>query len=711
MEVRTQPSMMEPVADSESLPTGKPNAPRSSRWRSWLLLLFCLAVATVLWLSPRLAARWLTARGMRWRDGELSCRLEVSTAILDWRRPVELHGVRLLDSQGMRLLDIPTVSSERSLWALVVSPRRPGRFFVQEPHVQVVVRETGSNLADVCGVLFSGEGEPLHDVQVSVASAVVTVATADGDLLSRVEDLNLTAADRRTDHLVGGRTLSCEASGVAVAGDGRQPLEAAFEWSGPWEADPRAAGAGSAAITITRLPLANLAALLASKMPGLRVQSGEVSGEVLVDWNHDQPSGAAVAPPDHVTGRVTLTGVHAEYDSADGDPQVVQWDREELMVDAVARYDRSSDVLTLEQVSFDSTPVALSAAGEIRELTGACRFDLAGDLEYDLAALIEHLPPEWREHVTIEGLRTERFAVTGPLLATIDRTAGSAVANPPAAERSLSVVADLRWDRAELLGVETQSALLTARLAPDELQLAPQEVAVSSGRWLRGARVPLDESPVAVVLESGEWLENVRFTPEMCQLWLKFVSPALAEATHIDGRFSLSVEQGRIPVDQPTAGRIAGRLDVQSASVRPGPLAQEIITLVATIEGLLAGRPPVAAGALQEPLLELPEQGIEYALHDGRVHHSGMVMVVRSAQIRTSGSVGLDESLDLVLEIPVQDRWLRSELLESAFRGEVLRIPVRGTLRRPVIDRQILSDLVRRLAQRATGGLLRKLLD
>jgi len=109
--------------------------------------------------------------------------------------------------------------------------------------------------------------------------------------------------------------------------------------------------------------------------------------------------------------------------------------------------------------------------------------------------------------------------------------------------------------------------------------------------------------------------------------------------------------------------------------------------------------------------LILNPQEIAFEFEEGRVHHHRIEYQVGDVVVTTSGSVGLDESLDLTVEIPLQDKWLGSRRGLASLKGEAIRIPVTGTFRQPIIDPKPLEDFNRRLVKKATKGLIERLID
>src|SRR5690606_25121022 len=135
-------------------------------------------------------------------------------------------------------------------------------------------------------------------------------------------------------------------------------------------------------------------------------------------------------------------------------------------------------------------------------------------------------------------------------------------------------------------------------------------------------------------------------TPEFCDQGLQLVAPLLGDALNVSGSVSLDLRKFRVPLDFKEQGR-ADQIEIEG-----------VVKLHDVSAGL---RNPVlqAAAALAAQLLDrtvpnqihiLENSQIDFSIQQGRVHHQGLVFVFSDLspdlRIETSGSVGLDESLD-----------------------------------------------------------------
>ncbi len=86
-------------------------------------------------------------------------------------------------------------------------------------------------------------------------------------------------------------------------------------------------------------------------------------------------------------------------------------------------------------------------------------------------------------------------------------------------------------------------------------------------------------------------------------------------------------------------------------------------------------------------------------------------MTVDGLTITTSGSVGLDETLDLTAELQLPKNWLGSGTIGQLLGGKPLRIPITGTFTRPRVDPSIMQNLGGQAAGNAANNLIQKQLD
>ncbi len=247
-----------------------------------------------------------------------------------------------------------------------------------------------------------------------------------------------------------------------------------------------------------------------------------------------------------------------------------------------------------------------------------------------------------------------------------------------------------------------------------------RDLPVSDGKVRLTSQLRLDRTPAMLVLQSERVIDKVRLSPELCAGWLKYAAPIMADATRVDGRFSVVIANGALPISDPSTGEIAGQFAVHEAQLTPGPFAAQVVTIVDRIKALTKSRSLKPADLLSlaeqsasptngggnRAWVTLPEQEVPFRMTKGRVFHDGLTLVTKEATLRTRGSVGLDESLDLIVEVPVRDEWIAQNKSLNSLRGKSLQIPVRGSLTQPQLDARALESLARAAATAPVENLL-----
>ncbi len=428
--------------------------------------------------------------------------------------------------------------------------------------------------------------------------------------------------------------------------------------------------------------------------------------------------------------RIHVSSLKAEIEQLDvksvssktGEPQTAWetvWQEESLRLAGEAVIDPAKQSLKLTDAKIAADGLEVVCSGTIDEFQTTPRLDLSGELAYDWDRLMPRLGESVRQNIKLTGRDRRPIALRGSLTsatvtsshvpataASLNAGRSATLASNDATLLALTGQAGVGWESASIYGLPLSTGNIGLKLHDGVGQLAMSEVSVLEGKVRLASQLRFDQSPLRLDLVNQQVVEQVRLSPELCAGWLKFVAPILADSTRVDGRFSMSVEEGSLPVTDPGAGAAVGQLGIHNSQLTPGPVAMQLIALVDQIKVLTksgsAGDPNK-----QRVWVTLPEQQVPFRLTDGRVHHQGLTMVTKEVTLKTRGSVGLDDSLDLIIDVPVRDEWLNSNKYLAGLRGKSLSIPVRGTLSRPQIDNRVFQQL----AREATTGAVENLLD
>lgn len=216
-----------------------------------------------------------------------------------------------------------------------------------------------------------------------------------------------------------------------------------------------------------------------------------------------------------------------------------------------------------------------------------------------------------------------------------------------------------------ILAIKDATVVVRGRQATQDLEIPRINVTAGLARSAEPGR------SAEFVMARGKPIDHLAITPELCNDFLKYIAPVLANSTKAGGEFSIEVEDVRIPLDDPEAGQLAGRFSIHSVHVGPGPLVREL-----------------AAALTVPPEMQLANESVvEFEMIEGRVYHEGLQFGFPRLSVRTHGSVGLmDQSLDLIAEVPLAGLAKEGAPLREALSQQTLVIPITGTLETPQVD-------------------------
>lgn len=415
------------------------------------------------------------------------------------------------------------------------------------------------------------------------------------------------------------------------------------------------------------------------------------------------------------------------------------WKEPEIKLATQASFDSAKQSLRLSETKLIADGLEVDLAGRLNEWNATPVVDISGEVAYDWDRLTQRLGESLRQNVQLTGQERRKFALRGRLsspevaarstdvdsrgvglptsplgaglptpsrttqLSTISRT--SSPSNSSLA--ALTGEAGLGWQTANLYGLSAGAGSLSCQMSEGVGALVLRDLSVNEGTVRLNSQLRLDRTPALIVLQSDRVIDKVRLSPELCAGWLRFVAPLMANATRVEGRFSVVLAKGALPVSDPSTGEVSGQFAIHEAKLSPGPLTHQVLAVVDRVKSLTKSRslkpadllslvePSASTDARERVLVTMPEQQVPFHLIDGRVHHEGLTFVTKEATLKTRGSVGLDESLDLIIDVPVRDEWVAQNKQLANLRGKSLSIPVRGSLVAPQLDLRVFEILAR----------------
>ena len=349
-------------------------------------------------------------------------------------------------------------------------------------------------------------------------------------------------------------------------------------------------------------------------------------------------------------------------------------------------YQIADNLLKIDRCELTSGVAGVRAGGQIA-LGSPGDVQLSGDVSYQWDKLNLLMQPYWGPSIQFYGAGTSPIAYRGPF-------------SPAQSEAG----AAMQFSGANVYGFQVGPGELKIHLAHGVLQADPLEVTCNQGRVILQPELRMDRQPMEFRLSAGTLASRIQLDQAACRSALKYVVPVFASATQSEGRFSIELDACRVPIGDWNRAEIAGRMVVHSATVSPGPLVQQLASLSAASPSLV--RIP-------------PESVIQFRMTGGRIYHQGLTLEFPELTVRTYGSVGLDDSLKLMIETSVPLAWLPSNAVTDAIKKQKMQIPMGGTLKSPRLDlaelarvkNHVLGTLARGVLQSELGNQLNRLLQ
>jgi hypothetical protein len=336
---------------------------------------------------------------------------------------------------------------------------------------------------------------------------------------------------------------------------------------------------------------------------------------------------------------------------------------------------------------FDINHGTIKLPGLSAEVTGSVSVpddrtlvDLTADTSYDLDVLSRRLFTAG-SGLAFSGQGRDVFKLKGDPAAiggVVQQAASNAAAT--GGTNALEGSGALKWASANIWGLELGSGSTQATLENSLIRTTPVRCELNGGQL--NAMAQYDIASSRLQLGSGSRVENVKLTPELCRQWLGYVAPMMADAADVNGQLSMRVERFFWDSNVPQNSDVAGQLTIHQAQATPGSSLAPLLQVV----DLLRNRDQTSG--LSSKSLTLPEQTVPVQVRQGFVTHEGLIMDLAGYQLKSSGAVGLNEQIQITLDVPL-------DKVTSGSKVRTVKVPLRGTLKSPQPD---VSALLQNLA-------------
>jgi len=339
--------------------------------------------------------------------------------------------------------------------------------------------------------------------------------------------------------------------------------------------------------------------------------------------------------------------------------------------------------LELDALGIATEWLDLAAKGEIADLTGAAAAALRGTVAVDYGVLAQRLAASGMNHVALSGKPGPRpFTFKG------DLGGGLAPLRSFAAAEGTLGVGGIR-----LLEMDVAPADAALALREGVLTLSYQPAAGAGAVRLRPVVQVAVDPPVLEIGGGAPILDRVPLTQAFTDTLLAMVNPLLRGCLVGGGTVDLTAAETLIPLAAVAAEQVETTLAV---TLHDCPF---------TVAGVLAEAFDLAGIERREIVVK--QTTIRAVCRDGRIQTEPFEMAVNDHKVRFHGSVGFDQSVAYVVELPLTEKLVGREAWPF-LKGLTLRLPVTGTLTNLKLDKEAgrkeVSRILREAAARALGA-------
>ena len=356
-------------------------------------------------------------------------------------------------------------------------------------------------------------------------------------------------------------------------------------------------------------------------------------------------------------------------------------DRERVALTVDARRNTNSEDLVFKKIEFVSRPLTLAASGLLgRERRSVLA--LKGSVTPDLALLAPIAEAVSGTPLVMKGRHTSQFDLRLPLDLPAEKRARQA---------RLSI--DLQADAIRYRGIDLKDLTVPVRMGDGVL-----ETRIHAG--LNGGTLAVDpvcrftaEPPLLSIPDNSRVLTGVQLQRPLVEGVLSRLHPLFGVLARPTGTLDMDLATFSWPLAEKGAeqARFQAVFDVSRVNLDSVGVLREVLALA----------------GLDREKLRLKDSTITCTGAGGRIRCTPVHILVAGSDMVISGSLGMDGTLDYLLQVPVTRNLVGREGYR-VLKGTTIKVPVRGTLGQPVFNRQMVTAAVSDLARQAAGKAIKK---
>jgi len=343
----------------------------------------------------------------------------------------------------------------------------------------------------------------------------------------------------------------------------------------------------------------------------------------------------------------------------------------------------SEQKVTFDALKVVSSLLELEAKGSLSEWADGRLLRVDGTLASDFPRIASMLSSLTGQKIEMSGKEPVRLEISTSLKG----------ADWWEVLRQTTASARARLEGARFMGIETGPIALAVQAREAEAHATIDTTANQGKLTLAPVLGLTDEKPMLTFPTDSRILDRVQLTDRMANELLSMAVPILKGSLQAQGSVSFDCSSLKLPLDESLKQKatMTGKLSFQGVQFSSTGLPAMLLALV----------------NLPGESVRIPDQEIPISLRDGRIHQDRMRVEVGRYTLLTSGSVGLDATLALLIELPITEYMVPDKNVYELLKDETLELTVSGSTASPKFDR----DIIARNLKSLMSGAARKLIE
>ncbi len=338
--------------------------------------------------------------------------------------------------------------------------------------------------------------------------------------------------------------------------------------------------------------------------------------------------------------------------------------------------------LQVNPVKFAVSALKIKAAGKVQRTGEKPHFQLQGTFKPNVEQLAGAFSPDKEIGFSVQGEQEENFVLQAPLGKNKNKGLKNLFLKTAFHAKKMSSAGFVMDNLSMPLHLEkgVGRAQMTASIYSSPLTLNPQ--------------IDFTVTPPLLTLpEKSRLLTDAELDRPLVDGLLKRIHPLLGQLARPRGTISAEFEQFFLPL----TGNGIEQADFH--------LVFDTSKLMLSADGIL--REILAVAGYDDDIIALKQSRIDCYGKQGNVQCTPLHILAADSEMVLSGSIGLDGSLDYLLEIPITKGLVGKEGFRI-LEGATLQVPIKGNNDKAVFDAELLKASMKSLLTQAATKKIKK---